>query len=587
MKPHNRKLIDFLLFEVLNVNELTKDAFYAEHSAETIGFALDMTEGLAEKYLFPHLASSDKKVPELINGVLKVHEALPAFVKAAAEAGITGATLKFENGGQQIPKTVFGAMEHIQMCSHNSFVMYTDLVNGCSGLIATYASEEQKKALLPNMLSTKWLGTMCLTEPQAGSALSDIKTTANPQADGTYKIEGQKIFISAGDHNLSENIINLVLARIEGAPMGTKGISLFIVPKYKFGSGESNDVQSIAAIHKMGQKATAAMHLGFGGNGNCEGQLLGEANKGLTYMFQMMNAARLGVGMTGISIASAAYYSSLQYAHERVQGKPLNGGKESVKIIQHPDVRRMLLHQKAIAEGGLGLNLQCYMYLDYIKTKPEQAEKYNAIAELLTPVAKSFGAEMGIEAANTGLQVLGGYGYTEDFVLEQLARDARICSIYEGTTGIQSLAVLGREIMGSQGKILLEWGAEVQKAITNAQKHQTLQELCLELIAELEVFTKISTKLLTIAASGGHQKALADSVLYLEYFGLLNVAWTWLNMAQTALNSNTLDADFVKSQVQTAKYYYAYILPRSKGLVASLEKMSGLTIFDTENEILI
>jgi alkylation response protein AidB-like acyl-CoA dehydrogenase len=587
MKPHNRKLIDFILNDVLDVTALTKADYYSEHSKETFDLAIDMTEGIAEKYLFPHLASSDRLVPQLKDGKLTVHPELKHFVKAAAEAGITGATLPFEYGGQQLPKTVFGAMEYVQLASHNSFVMYTDLVNGCSGLIQTYASEEQKAQFLPNMLATKWLGTMCLTEPQAGSALSEVKTIAYLQTDGTYKIEGQKIFISAGDHNLAENIINLVLARIKGAPEGTKGISLFIVPKFKLDSGASNDVESIAAIHKMGQKATAAMHLGFGGNNNCEGYLLGEANKGLTYMFQMMNAARLGVGMTGISIASCAYYHSLQYAHERAQGKALTGGKTSIKIIKHPDVRRMLLHQKAIYEGGLAFMMQCYTYLDFEKTRPEAKERYSALAELLTPVAKSFGAEMGIEAANEGLQVLGGYGYTEDFILEQLTRDARICSIYEGTTGIHSLAVLGREIMGSQGKVLEIWGEEVANTVKLAAQHDELKSLIRDLKEELHAFKDITTQILTIAAGGKIEKAMADSVLYLEYFGYLNIAWTWLNLAQVALSKSDIDEAFKKSTIQTAKYYFDYILPRSKGLFATLTKSSELTIFDAENEILI
>ncbi len=587
MKPHNRKLIDFILYDVLDASALSQHAYYQEHSKETFDLAIDMTEGIAERYLFPHLASSDKKVPELRNGVLEVHPALKEFVKAAAESGITGATLPFEYGGQQLPKTIFGAMEYVQLASHNSFVMYTDLVNGCSSLIQTYASEDQKAQFLPNMLATKWMGTMCLTEPQAGSSLSDVKTTAYTQADGTYKIEGQKIFISAGDHNLAENIINLVLARIDGAPEGTKGISLFIVPKYKLQNGESNDVESIAAIHKMGQKATAAMHLGFGGKNNCEGYLLGEANKGLMYMFQMMNAARLGVGMTGISIASCAYYHSLQYAHERAQGKALSGSKTSVKIIKHPDVRRMLLQQKAIYDGGLAFMLQCYTYLDFEKTRPEQKDRYAALAELLTPVAKSFGAEMGIEAANEGLQVLGGYGYTEDFLLEQLTRDARICSIYEGTTGIHSLAVLGREIMGSQGKVLEIWGEEVANTIQAASAHEVLKPLIEELQTELKNFKNITIKILGIAASGKIEKAMADSVLYLEYFGLLNIAWTWLNMAQVALSKSEIEATFKKSTIQTAKYYFDYILPRTKGLLISLDKSSELTIFDPESEILI
>jgi alkylation response protein AidB-like acyl-CoA dehydrogenase len=588
MKLHNRELLNFLLFNVLKTKNLTESSFFEEHTEETFSFALDMTEQLAEKYLQPFLADSDRKIPHFKDGSLIVHDALPAFVKAAAETGLPGATLPFEYGGQQLPKTVNGAMEYIQMTAHNSFVMYTDLISGCASLIATFASEELKTRFLPIMLKGKWLGTMCLTEPQAGSSLSDIKTTAKPLENGNYSIEGQKIFISAGDHNLSENIINLVLARIEGAPEGTKGISLFIVPKYKLGSFEPNGIESIAAIHKMGQKATPAMHLGFGASSLCEGFLLGEANKGLLYMFQMMNAARLGVGLTGISIASAAYYHSLQYAKERVQGKALLGSKNSVKIIEHADVRRMLLMQKAIYEGGLGLMLQCYQYLDFEKTKPEEAKKYHALAELLTPVAKSFGAEMGIEATNLGLQVLGGYGYTEDFVLEQLARDVRICSIYEGTTGIHSLAILGREIFGSDALVLEDWKSEIQTTLDLAQKHASLMVLAEKLEAEVYELIEISSLLLDNFKNGKVQKSLADSVLFIEYFGLVTVAWIWLKMAEAAeADKATLDVNFVDSQLHTARFYFEYILSRTQGLKTTLKNMSGLTTFDTEKEILI
>lgn len=306
-------------------------------------------------------------------------------------------------------------------------------------------------------------------------------------------------------------------------------------------------------------------------------------------MFQMMNSARLGVGMTGISIASAAYQHSLQYARERVQGKPAGGGKESVHIIKHADVRRMLLHQKAIVESGLALLLQCFKYLDLQKTTPAEQEKYDALAELLTPVAKTYGAEMGIEAANYGLQVLGGYGYTEDFVLEQLLRDSRIASIYEGTTGIQSLALLGREIMGSQGKVLQYWKTEVMESIAAAQ-NTLIAPFADLLTAELKTFEKVTTKLMMSAATGKVGESLSDASLYMEYFSLLCGAWSYINMGNKAaenLSNGRGDSEFNKSLIHTMKYYFGYIFTKCSSLVNTLDQNSLLTMFDAENEVLV
>lgn len=590
MKTFSRRNIQFLLYEVLHAEALTQYEYFSAHDRETFDMTLDTATEISEKIMFAHYVDSDRKQPELENGRVKVHKGVHAFIKAYAESGLLSAAFPFEWEGQQLPKTVNVAVEYICMCGHNSFIMFTDLAAGCSNLILNFGTDEQKRQFIPHLLSGKWGGTMCLTEPQAGSSLSDISTTATPQHDGTYKINGQKIFISAGDQDYAQNIIHLVLARIEGAPKGTKGISLFIVPKYKLThKAESNDVTSIGIYHKMGQKATPALHLGFGENNECVGYLLGEAHKGLPQMFQMMNGARLGVGLTGISIASAAYYASLQYARERTQGRRLNAKNaqnEPTAIVNHPDVRRMLLTQKAVVEGALAFIFQCYQYLDLLKVSEttEEKTKYDALLELLTPVAKTYGAEMGIASVNQGLQVLGGYGYTEDFPLEQMARDVRIMSIYEGTTGIQAQALLGRQVTRNNGLGLKIWREEVQKEIAEAAKYELFVPYCNALTEKLQRFEAVTHHLLTIAGQGDAEGFMADATLYMELFGILNVARQWLRMAQVAqkaLLAQTISEDdrvFYESKIQTMQFFYKYELSKIHYLADCLLNTEVLTV---------
>jgi butyryl-CoA dehydrogenase len=418
-----------------------------------------------------------------------------------------------------------------------------------------------------------------------------VATSATLQPDGTYKVKGQKVFISAGDHDITDNIIHLVLVRIDGAPRGTKGISLMIVPKNRIkadGSLESNNVTPMGVYHKMGQKATPAMHLGFGDNDDTIGYLMGEANMGLKYMFQMMNGARLGVGMAGVYIGSAAYYASLQYAKERPQGRKLNDkdvNDGQTMIINHPDVRRMLLAQKSFVEGGLSFITQCHKYADLMHVTEDTEEKANldALLELLTPVAKTYGAEGGIVSVNQGLQILGGYGYTEDFLLEQMARDVRIMSLYEGTTGIQSLALLGRQIPRLGGKGVMLWGQEVMKEITSAETFDELKPYCELLKKELGRFQQVTMHLLGVAGKGDYEVFLADANLYMELFSILNISWQWLKLAnvakQTLVTSNLEgeEASFYESKVHTMKYYFHYELPKTKGLATRLTDNTVLT----------
>lgn len=592
-KLFSRETIDFLLNEVIEVEQLLHWDYFNAHSSETFAMTLDNATKISQRIMQANYVSSDRHPPVLENGSVSVHAGIHTFVKAYADSGLLSATFPFEWGGQQLPKTVNAAVEFICMCGHNSFIMFTDLMVGCANLILTYGDEAQKQQFLPQLLSGQWGGTMCLTEPQAGSALSEITTMAVPQADGTYKIKGQKIFISAGDHDVTENIIHLVLARIEGAPKGIKGISLFMVPAPKPPMG-ANDVKSIGLIHKMGQKATPALHLGFGQENNCTGYLLGEPNQGLAQMFQMMNGARLGVGLTGIAIASAAYHTSLQYAQERVQGKGLSAKlaeKGSVAIKQHPDVRRMLLTQKVITEGTLAFIMQCYYYMDLLKVcqTEEERMKYDALLELLTPVAKTYGAEMGNVSVNQGLQVLGGYGYSEDFTLEQMARDVRIMSIYEGTTGIQSQALLGRQIVKNKGFALQIWKEEIEKDVTKAFLTPELSAYGEKLKEALGKFDQVTRELLSIAAAGDNEAFLADATLYMEFFGILNVAWQWLRIgvvSQQNLSTMSEKSGFYKSKIHAMKFYFTYELPKIDYLAKVVVNKERLTTV-AETETLI
>ena len=592
MQLYARKNIDFILHEVLKVEELCEDDYFKNHSKETFDLVLDMADDISQKTSLPAFVDSDRNQPQLIEGQVRVHSGVHTFVKTYAEAGMISATFDETFDGQQLPKTVYAASEYIGMSAHNSFMMFTDLANGCANLIATFGTQEQKDQYVTKLLSAEWLSSMCLTEPQAGSSLSDVATKAIPQTDGTYKISGQKVFISAGDHDITPNIIHLVLARIEGAPAGVKGISLFIVPKNRVNDLKvSNDVTSIGIYHKMGQKATPAMHLAFGENDNCIGYLLGEPNQGLTQMFKMMNSARLGVGMTGIACASAAYYHSLKYAQERIQGKRFHPSLKIVpsKIVEHPDVRRMLFKQKAVVEGGLAFMLQCYFYIDQTRVNPNKKAYYETMLELLTPVAKTFGAEMGILSVNQGLQVLGGYGYTEDFPLEQLARDVRICSIYEGTTGIQSLALLGREVFRNDKIALKYWYSEVEETLEKVRKEPKVKTFLDDFEKKLSIFDKVNEHLEKLSKEKDAEIFLKDATSYMELFGILNVAWQWLKMSEIAqlnIHNSDTESKFYLSKIENMKFFFKYELSKVDQLAEILFQMDSLTIFDPNTEFL-
>ncbi|PLK45986.1 acyl-CoA dehydrogenase [Emticicia sp. TH156] len=590
----SKRNVNFLLYEVHDVESLTRHSYFADHNRETFDMTIDTATQIAENLMFPFLKDIDKNQPELKDGQVQVHPSIRNYLKAVGESGIIGADFDYENGGAQMPVTITSTVGYILMSANNG-MMYTGLTAGGARLIASFGSDELKKQYIENMITGKWQGTMCLTEPQAGSSLSDITSSAEPLENGAYKIRGQKVFISAGDHDATENIIHLFLARIKGAPKGTKGISLFVVPKYRL-DGTDNDVTSMGIYHKLGQKGVPAMHLGFGDrNDDCIGYLVGEPNKGLSYMFQMMNEARIGVGLTGVSITSAAYYAALEYAHERPQSRRLNAktalDTPQVPIIQHPDVKRMLLFQKSVVEGGLSLLLETSKYFDLSEASDDPEEKENAhlMVELLTPIAKTFPCEYGVLSISNAVQCFGGYGFTEDFPVEQYYRDIRITPIYEGTTGIQSQDLLGRKIMLAGGKPLQLLAAEIGKTIETANQYEGLIKYAQLLTESTGQLSKVTKHLLGIAGTGDIERFLSDATLYMELFSLNVIAWQWLKqgvVAQQKLLAGANDADFYESKIHTMKYFFHYELPKTQGLATRLTDTEVLTIM-TEKEIVM
>ncbi|MCS6796615.1 MAG: acyl-CoA dehydrogenase [Raineya sp.] len=592
--------LKFLLYEVFDAESLIKYEHYKDHDRQSFDMIIETAKQIADNLLYPIYREMDAQEPDLVEGKVAVHEGIGKYLKAMGEAGMIGATYSYEVGGGQVPATVYSLASFILSAANNAASMYTGLSTGAARLIINFGSEEQKKTYVPKMLSGEWQGTMALTEPQAGSSLSDITTIAKPLGEGKYLIKGQKVFISAGEHNQAENIIHLLLARIEGAPAGVKGISLFIVPKYRIENGilVPNGVVAGGIYHKMGQKGTPAMHLMLGDNNDCIGYLVGEAHQGLKYMFQMMNEARLGVGLMSAAIATTAYYHALQYANERPQGRRLNEKDQKTtpqtKIINHPDVRRMLLFQKAVAEGSLSLLMECSRYFDLAEVSEGEAKaKYQMLLDLLTPIAKTFPAEYGIKAVSEAMQVFGGYGYCKDFPIEQLYRDIRITTIYEGTTAIQSQDLLGRKVTMQNGAALMALMQEISTTLQEATTYENLKKYAEQLQKELGRMQQVIQKLIPFAMQGNFERFLADANLFMEMAGLIVVAWQWLKqavVAQKQLLTQSLseeDTAFYEGKIQTMRYFFAYELPKTKGLATRLLDDEVITIVEEKIEWLV
>ena len=583
--------LQFLLYEQLDAAALTKYPYFADHGKETFDMVLETAMRMSRGMLFPVLGEMDKKPPEFRDGKVFVHPVVAQVMKACGEGGWIGAQAPYELGGQQIPTTIMTPFRGIFSAANYSAYAYPFLTAGAAHLILSFGAKELIETYVPKMFAGAWQGTMALTEPQAGSSLTDLAATALPTAEGFYKIKGQKIFISCADYESTENVVNLLLARIEGAPPGVKGISLFVVPKKRpdgQGGLAGNDVACIGIYHKLGYRGAPITQLVFGDNDDCLGWLVGEPHKGLRYMFQMMNEARVEVGMGAAAIASAAYYASLEYARQRPQGRPVTGKDPlapQIPIIRHADVKRMLLFQRAVVEGSLALIFQCSHYVDLaLVTEGEEKEKYELLLDLLTPIAKSYPSEMGILSVSQGLQCLGGYGYCDEFPLEQYYRDVRIHSIHEGTTGIQGMDLLGRKVVMKNGKALFLYLAEIEKAVAGGRAIPECDAYAQALAEAVETLKEVTASLTGLAMKGEIEPFLADATLYLELFGIVAIGWQWILQAVTAAkalgaSTDAADADFYQGKIHTCRYFFAYELPKVRGLAARLKESSdGITV---------
>jgi alkylation response protein AidB-like acyl-CoA dehydrogenase len=584
----SRRDLQFNLYELLQVEQLTQWAYFADHSRESFELVLDAAGQIADRLLRPLLTDMDRQEPQLEQGRIRVHPGMRAIMQRFGDDGWINATFSYGEGGQQLPAVVHNAAAFIFQAANYSASVYPFLTSGAANLIRSFGSRSLIDTFTPPMYAGRWQGTMALTEPDAGSSLSDISTTASPTGtEGTYRIKGQKIYISCGDHDACDNVVHLLLARIEGAPAGTRGISLFVVPRQRLGREglEPNDVLTAGIYHKMGYKGAPIAHLMLGSHDDCEGYLVGQPQQGLSYMFQMMNEARVGVGMNAAAIATAAYHASLQYARERPQGRLVSQKdplQPQVLIIRHADVKRMLLFQKAVVEGSLALLLHCSLLADLAHAaEGARQQRATLLLDLLTPVAKSYPSEMGCLSTSAAVQVLGGAGYTTDFPVEQYYREARIHPIHEGTTGIHGLDLLGRKVLMHDGLALRYLLEEMEETIGDALEMSKLTPLANDLIMATERLQQVTDHLRSLATQGP-ELFLADATLYLELFGLTTLAWQWLRQAvaaQKALPAAASEADqhFYEGKLMTARYFFAYELVKTEALATRLTRPARVT----------
>ncbi|MCB9231662.1 MAG: acyl-CoA dehydrogenase [Bacteroidia bacterium] len=582
--------LKFILYQVHDLNSTLEASYFADHDLESVELFLNSIKDLSDQDLYPSFREMDEKPAIFKDQTIEVHPSVGTMMKKGGEMGLISAMFPYESDGFQLPASVHTAAHYIMEAANNNLPGYIGLTQGVAEILVHFGNQALNEIYVPKMAAGEWGGTMCLTEPQAGSSLADITTSARPTPEGHYQIKGQKIFISGGDHAYASNFVHLVLAKIEGGPAGTKGISLFVVPKFRpesDGQLTPNDVITTGDFQKLGQKGFCTTHLIFGENDNCRGWLVGEPHQGLKYMFRMMNGARIAVGRGGAAISMAAYQASLAYARERAQGRPVAQPeqKEPVLIIHHPDVRRMLLLQKAVSEGSLGLVLLAARYADLAATHESEAERarYQLLLELLTPMVKTYPADMGLVSVSNGLQVLGGFGFCSEYILQQYFRDIRIYSIYEGTTGIQSLDLLGRKLTMKGGQGLQLLAQEIGATLKAASQHDELRPYAEILGSKLPLTTQVVTFLMGFAMKGENERFVADATLFMEFLSTQVVAWIWLNMALHAKNdlvsgNGKYTREFYEAKIHTMKFYFKYELPKINGLAEAILNKEVLTL---------
>lgn len=573
--------VAFVLYELLDVERLGGLSYFEGYNRETFDLVLDNARRLSREVLFPAFRAMDLEPPTLVDGRVRVHPAMRALYPAMIEQGFVHATRPHEVGGQQLPHVVATLATGYLMAGNAAAYAYLGLTSGAAHLIEAFGSEWLRETFMRPMYEGTWTGTMALTEPHAGSSLGDIRTRATPQPDGSYRVQGAKVFISGGDQDVTENIVHLVLARIDGAPGGTRGVSLFAVPRLRPENGAlvPNDAVAAGVFHKMGWKGLPSIALNLGDEGDCHGWLVGPEGRGLACMFQMMNEARLMVGMNAAATASVAYHESLEYARSRPQGRALagTGGGEMVPIIEHADVRRMLLQQKAIVEGSIALLATTALYVDLAAHGPGEDARRDAqrMLDLLTPIAKSFPAERGFESNALAVQIHGGYGYTSEYLPEAWLRDQKLNTIHEGTTGIQAMDLLGRKVMAEGGASLMALGATVTAAVEDARAAGVEGAWCDALAASVEALGGLTMELGAKGMAGDREGMLLHATDYLDLMGVVVVGWQWIAMAAAArrgLAKGNGSEDFYRGKLAAARHWVVSELPRAAMLVARIRE---------------
>ncbi|WCR42451.1 acyl-CoA dehydrogenase C-terminal domain-containing protein [Stutzerimonas stutzeri] len=566
----------FVLNEVFDAPKLWQalPALAEVVDAETADAILEEAGKITANSIAPLNRSGDEEGCRWDGGAVSTPAGYREAYQLYAEGGWVGVGGDPAFGGMGMPKVISAQVEEMMNSASLAFGLYPMLTSGACLSIYAHASEELKQKYLPNMYAGVWSGSMCLTEPHAGTDLGIIRTKAEPQADGSYKVSGTKIFITGGEHDLTENIIHLVLAKLPDAPAGSRGISLFLVPKVLVNDdgslGERNSLSCGSIEHKMGIQASATCVMNFDG---ATGWMVGEANKGLAAMFTMMNYERLGVGIQGLATGERSYQSAIEYARERIQSRaptgPMAQDKAADPIIVHPDVRRMLLTMKALNEGGRAFSSYVALQLDIAKFSDDEAARQRAEAQvaLLTPVAKAFLTDMGLETTVHGQQVFGGHGFIREWGQEQLVRDCRITQIYEGTNGIQALDLVGRKIVGSGGTMYQAFVDEIRAFVASAGTD--LNEFTEPLKAALDNLDELTAWVIDQAKANPNEIGAA-SVEYLHVFGYTAYAYMWARMAAVALAKQG-EGDFYQSKLGTARFYFARLLPRIHSLTASVK----------------
>jgi butyryl-CoA dehydrogenase len=580
----NRRDLDFILYETLGLDKILESDRYADYDRESLDAIMDLCQTIAEDQFLPCAAKLDANEPKFVDGKVETISELKEAIAAYQEAGLCASAYDSDVGGMQLPWMMDQALNGMFVCANNPAHIYLFLTQGVANMLNACGSDELKSKYLPNLVDGNWFGTMCLSEPQAGSSLADIRTKADLNTDGSYSISGTKMWISGGEQDITENIIHMVLAKIPGSPPGVKGISLFLVPKNRVnddgGIGDFNNIALAGLNHKMGCRGATNCLLNFGESGDSIGYLVGEPNQGLANMFHMMNEARISVGMSAVMTGLGGYLYSLDYARNRPQGRPLvnrNPEEPQIMISEHADIKRMLMAQKAFIEGAQTLIYYCAELIDTKKLSDEkdQHQRIDLLLDLLTPICKSWPSEYCLEANKLAIQVLGGYGYTREYPVERLYRDNRLNHIHEGTWGIQGLDILGRKVRMHGGAAVSILRQEIQGTIDSAISYSELTSFCEQLETSL---LQVEETIDVVGKADDPSLALANATIFLDAMGHLVIAWMWLKQAVASVEGkqkgNSKDDAFYEGKIAAMKFFFNYELPKIKPnleLVAQLD----------------